>query len=262
MLLVKEARLDRGDRWYESETSSKDGMLVAVSYGRCVYWLGAGQEKIVVEKGELLLIPGGTPYYGKGVPTNIHEKYVIRFAAPSASQGIELPVLGSTRWVKAKAGAFELLLEKVKLMHDELQERLPYSEARAGALLLELLVLWNRELDRGPVASEVTRSVERMKMYIRDHYREKVTKEELGEHIRKSPNHAAATFRRVTGQTISDYLHDVRIRTALYMLDDSLLSVNDIAEFVGYADVSYFQRLFKRKTGHPPSHFKQERRQV
>lgn len=257
MLLVRDVRLDRGDRWYEPEISSKEATLVAVTYGKCVYWLGTGHEKVVVDKGELLLIPAGIPFYGKGVPTKFHEKYVVRFAPSVASELPVPPVLQAEGWMKARAGAYELFLERLKRMHGELQDRSPYADAMAGALLLELLVLWNRELDRkpaAPAAPDVVRSVERMKQYIREHYREKVTKAELGEHIGKSPNYAAALFRRVTGQTISAYLHDVRIRTAIYLLNDSQLTVSDVAEFVGYADVSYFQRLFKRITGHPPSH--------
>lgn len=262
MLLVEEMRLDRSDRWYEPEVSSNEMTLVAVSYGKCVYWLGAEHEKVIVEKGEILLIPAGVPFYGKGVPTKVHEKYVIRFCAPSASELTTLPILEHPRWVKSKLGAYEMVLERLKRMHEELQEKSPYAYAMAGALLLQLLVMWNRELDREPASPDLVRNVERMKQYIREHYREKVTKVEVGEHIGKSPNHAAMMFRRVTGQTISAYLHDVRIRTAIYLLNDSLLSVNEIADFVGYSDVSYFQRLCKRMTGYPPSHFKSERRRV
>jgi AraC family transcriptional regulator of arabinose operon len=221
-----------------------------------VYWIGVRHEKVILEKGELLLIPAGEPFYGKGVPTTIHEKYVVQFSVPPGSGAPVLPVLGCTRWKKSKAGAFDLFIERLKAVHVEWQERLPYAETMAGALLLEVLVLWSRELERGPLSSEVVRHVERMKQYIRDHYRLKVTKEELGEHIGKSPNHAATIFRRVTGQTISEYLHGVRIRNAFYLLEDSILSVSEIAEFVGYSDVTYFQRLFKRKTGHPPSHYR------
>ena len=34
----------------------------------------------------------------------------------------------------------------------------------------------------------------------------------------------------------------------------------EIAEYLGYADVSYFQRLFKRTFGQPPSYYMQDRR--
>ncbi|TLS52437.1 helix-turn-helix transcriptional regulator [Paenibacillus antri] len=260
MFVVSEVRADRGDRWYESEAPSNDMTLVAVSYGRCVYWLGAEQEKVILDKGELLLIPAGALFYGKGVPTNVHEKYVVRFSVAPAQEPYSLPVLGTARWVKSKVGAFDLVLERLKALHTELQDRIPHADAMAGALLLELLVIWNRELDRGPVASDVIRNVERMKQYILDHYREKVTKQELGEHIGKSPNHAATLFRRVTGQTISEYLHHARIRTAKYMLNESLLTLSEISDFVGYSDLSYFQRMFKRIAGHPPSFFRSARR--
>lgn len=112
-------RLDRGDGWFEPEASADGFTLVAVTYGRCVYWIGARHEKVILEKGELLLIPAGEPFYGKGVPTTIHEKYVVQFSVPPGSGPPVLPVLGCTRWKKSKAGAFDVFIERLKAVHIE-----------------------------------------------------------------------------------------------------------------------------------------------
>lgn len=84
-----------------------------------------------------------------------------------------------------------------------------------------------------------------------------MTKETLADVVGRSPNYAATIFRQVTGQTISDYTHGVRVKTAMYMLEESLLTVEDIADFLGYSDVSYFTRTFKRIAGMPPSAYAQ-----
>ncbi len=257
MLYAESMRLDQGTGWYEEEGGSGgSGKLVIATYGKCLYWIDGGKQ--LLEKGDFLYIPAGVPYYGKCIPTVFHEKYVLSIVcAPDAPAHI--PLLGSKRFVKSSPGVYELCLEKVRGACKEWQERLPYAQVRAAAAAMEVLALWSRELDRGREASVFRIHADKMKAYIAAHYREKVTKEELGACIGRSPNHAAYLFRKMTGQTISEYVHAARMRTAAYQLTESLLTVAEIAEYLGYSDVSYFQRVFKRTFGVPPSHYLKDR---
>ena len=100
--------------------------------------------------------------------------------------------------------------------------------------------------------------MDRMKSYIERHYREKITKEELGDVIGKTPI-TRGTFKSVTGQTISQYVHAQRIKRAVYLLTESRLTVQEIAVFLGYQDLSYFYRIYKRVTGTAPSDLLHER---
>jgi AraC-like DNA-binding protein len=251
MIAIDFIRLDQGMNWYEERSGAAGSFTyVAVTYGRCVYWLDG--EKLVLEKGDFLLIPAGIPYYGKSVPTMFHEKIVIGFAC-GASDSPPLPILSGKAWVRTRAGSLEWTIERLRVIVKEWAERTDYADIRASAVLLEILTLWCRELARGRMRSETQGHAERMKQYVQDHYRERITKEHLGAAIGRSANHAAALFHRATGQTISAYVHAVRMRTAVYMLEESLLTVNEIAEYLGYSDVSYFHRIYKRTYGHSPA---------
>jgi AraC family transcriptional activator of pobA len=242
---------------FGAEARSRDcWYLSLVTYGKCVYWIE--QEKVVMEKGDLLLIPGSTYFYGKSVPTLFHSKTVVKFIV-SADGAARLPLLGLAGALKWKLGRYEQALERVQALHREWSERQPYADVMAEAMLMELLTICNRERDRGVVSDHKHRYVEHMKKYVQEHYREKVTKDDLGAYVRLSPNYAATLFREVTGQTISEYVHGVRIKTALHLLVDSRLTVAEISEFLGYGDVSYFHRVFKRLTGRNPSEWMAER---
>src|SRR5690606_29919049 len=92
-----------------------------------------------------------------------------------------------------------------------------------------------------------------------EHYRTKITKDHLGDVIRKSPNYAATLFSSVTGQTISEYTHSLRIKTAMFMIKESRLTIGEISMFLGYSDVSFFNKIFKRITGKIPSEYLAER---
>ena len=53
-----------------------------------------------------------------------------------------------------------------------------------------------------------------------------------------------------------DYLTDLRIGKAKELLSGEDLSVQDVAERVGYQDLKYFSKLFKKVTGVSPSDYK------
>lgn len=250
---------DKSSNWYAEETHPHSAWtLVLVSYGKCVYWIR--DKKVVLEKGQTLLIPGGIPYYGKSVPTLMHEKYTVRFEPEQAAEA--LPLLRSGSYLCCATGKYELILERMRTMYEQWSERKSYYLAMCEALLQEVLVHMNREHDQGAVSHTLQHLVDQMKEYIQNHYREQVTKELLAEAVGRSPNHTATMFRKVTGQTISEYVHAMRIKTAVYMLRHSALTVTEIAEFVGYGDPSYFYRVFKRITGEVPTSYLSDREAV
>ena len=53
-----------------------------------------------------------------------------------------------------------------------------------------------------------------------------------------------------------DYLTELRINKSKELLCSDDLSVQDVAELVGYRDLKYFSRLFKKTTGVSPSDYK------
>jgi AraC family transcriptional regulator, transcriptional activator of pobA len=257
MVYVVSMDQHKGASWYEeADGSSGIWKLVFMSYGKCMYRLG--QEKLLLSKGDLLLLPATTPFYGKSIPTMAHEKYVVRFELRAP---LTLPMLASTTHLYWKTGKFELLQERLRALYTESTSSESYGETMCSAILMELLTVCNRELDRlrEQPASVKHRHTELMKTYIQNHYREKVTKDDLAAVIDKSPNHAAAVFRKITGQTIGEFTYMLRIKTAISLLQHSQMTVQDISDYLGFCDSSYFHRVFKRHTGQIPSFFMKER---
>lgn len=255
MITPVEVKQISGVDWYEeADNEKRSWRLSLVTYGKCVYWVNG--DKQIMEKGELLLIPAGVPYYGKSIPTVTHTQIVIQWT-DQLSTG--LSVLEREEALKHKPGCYELIRERLKVIHQQWQERTSYYVLMIEALLTEVLIYISRELDKGVITPEKHLHVERMKSYIERHYREKITKEELGDAIGKTPNYAAVLFKSVTGQTISQYVHAQRIKRAVYLLTESQLTVQEIAVFLGYQDLSYFYRIYKRVTGSAPSDLLLER---
>ena len=63
-------------------------------------------------------------------------------------------------------------------------------------------------------------------------------------------------FREATGMTPLEYVHALRLEEAKQMLETSEISIEAIANEVGYEDTSFFGRLFRRKVGVSPGEYR------
>ncbi len=68
-----------------------------------------------------------------------------------------------------------------------------------------------------------------------------------------SPYHLCWLFRRHLGMTPLGYLTHLRLTIARQFLEETELSVSEIAYLVGYSDLRYFRNLFAKRFGVPPS---------
>lgn len=95
-----------------------------------------------------------------------------------------------------------------------------------------------------------------VKRYIAAHYSEDCTVEEMAEGVSLSPNYLRRKFKEATGQTILEYLTDVRLTIAGELLRNRRLKIKDVSVQSGYENVSYFTQLFSRKYGVTPNEYK------
>jgi AraC family transcriptional regulator of adaptative response / methylphosphotriester-DNA alkyltransferase methyltransferase len=93
--------------------------------------------------------------------------------------------------------------------------------------------------------------------YIDKNYPDKLSLETLAEISHGSPYHLHRTFKRITGITPVEYIHQVRINTAKKYLLQSDRAVSDIAKMVGISNTPYFITVFKKMMGTTPAHFRQ-----
>ena len=63
-------------------------------------------------------------------------------------------------------------------------------------------------------------------------------------------------FKLAAGLALIDYVQNLRIEEAKRLLESTELAADEISAKVGYEDASFFRRLFKRRTGLPPSQYR------
>ncbi|WP_366592257.1 bifunctional transcriptional activator/DNA repair enzyme AdaA [Bacillus subtilis] len=99
--------------------------------------------------------------------------------------------------------------------------------------------------------------VEQITEYIDINYGEHLTLQILADLFHGSPYHMQRTFKRVKGQSPTEYIQHTRIKKAIEYLDDSDKQITEIADSVGIPNLAYFVTLFKQKTGYTPTEYRQ-----
>ncbi|SDI81599.1 MULTISPECIES: GlxA family transcriptional regulator [Halomonadaceae] len=69
-------------------------------------------------------------------------------------------------------------------------------------------------------------------------------------------------FKAATGMTPMEYLHTLRLEEAKQILESSAEPIEAVAEQVGYAEPSFFRRLFTRRVGLTPSQYRRRFRSM
>lgn len=93
--------------------------------------------------------------------------------------------------------------------------------------------------------------------YIRAHYLETLTLQQVADFVHVSKNYFSILFKKVTGQNFIDYVITLRIQKAKELLAGTELKVYEVAEQSGFNDVKYFSKLFKKMTGHSPVDYRE-----
>lgn len=100
-----------------------------------------------------------------------------------------------------------------------------------------------------------TRIVNKIKEIIEQRYNENISVAKISEEIYLTPNYISMIFRQESGETITEYLVNVRMEHAKRLLTTTDLKILEIAEKVGYEDPHYFSKAFKKHTGvHPKTY--------
>ncbi len=92
--------------------------------------------------------------------------------------------------------------------------------------------------------------------YINYNYQENIELKECAEKYHTSPNYIARMFKKYYGISFITYLNSLRIKKAQELLRNTDLSIKEIAYKVGYNNLNYFYKIFKRNMEVTPKDFK------
>lgn len=105
------------------------------------------------------------------------------------------------------------------------------------------------------------KSLDRLKgllKYVETNYQEKISIADAARICNFSQSHFMKFFKASMGVSFTDYLNDYRITMASRLLTSSSDTVVNIATETGFDNLSYFNRVFKRKYQCTPTEFRRQ----
>ena len=131
-----------------------------------------------------------------------------------------------------------------------------YELAIKGALLRFLSILIGQHGTLLPADTTDTRRLKAVLQLIEAEYATPLRIEDAAEACGCSQSHFMRWFKKMTGQGFTAYLNDHRLNLAAELLRITDATVLDIAGRVGFDNLSYFNRLFKRRYGMTPREYR------
>ena len=133
------------------------------------------------------------------------------------------------------------------------------------ASLLQIMLLAHRHIDDEIEATDGQESIKHKMVseiaaYINNNFNREITLAEISERFFISPCYFSRTFKSITGISFSEYLSGVRIKEAERLLAKTEMSVSEIAEAVGFNNITHFGRCFKSTAGMTPLAYRRTRR--
>ena len=92
--------------------------------------------------------------------------------------------------------------------------------------------------------------------FINTNYHEPITLAEIAKELNFSLSYLSKAFKADTGIGFNEYLQKTRIEKSCHLLCSTDLKIIEISQMVGYADLCFFNRIFKKHLGQTPSEFR------
>lgn len=92
--------------------------------------------------------------------------------------------------------------------------------------------------------------------YIDSHLTLSLSLDQIAGEIPINPSYLSRTFKKETGQALTEYINQARVEKAKELLSDGSSLSYEAAEQAGFHDPAYFSSIFKKYTGMSPKEYK------
>ncbi|MCM3701594.1 helix-turn-helix domain-containing protein [Paenibacillus macerans] len=232
-------------------------VLIGVAGGKAA--LSIGDQTFELAEGAVLLLPAGAhaalvtdslgPLHAYKLSIGISEQTLSQYGG-SMIRGGELIDGKNVRFFPNEPGIVGMLEELYLYRSPAYEVRHVQNQMVFYRIIFELLSRTGRapsDLDNGQP------SLERSIAYMENHFKDKITREQLAAMAGVSSSHYSILFKRFAGFSPQEYLSRLRVHRAAELLIGGSGTLREIAQKVGYKDEFYLSRRFKRQTGVSPT---------
>lgn len=111
-------------------------------------------------------------------------------------------------------------------------------------------------INRFIINSDKTPLIKDICIYVVSNIEKDINITRISETLFLTKNHIGDVFKQETGMTVGEYITMIKIEKAKQLLTQGFLKNYEISQNLGYKDVEYFGKLFKKNTGFSPMEFR------
>lgn len=116
--------------------------------------------------------------------------------------------------------------------------------------------LFNKEIKTAQTQISHNPYINEAKNYIAKHIYEKIRLEDLASEVNLTSNYLSNIFKQETGETLSHYILNEKVKKACNLLKYSNVSISAIAEYIQITPQNYFTKVFRKFTGITPAKYR------
>ena len=145
----------------------------------------------------------------------------------------------------SNSGRFDIqwLFKLMERIDAASHQNAPYNELQY--LFLKLLLSLISKAEKNPMA-------EQMSKYVEENIEKIVSLDDICKAFHYSKNYVIRIFNKEFGISPVQYINEMKLRRAMYLLETTSKPIGEIATVCGYADYAYFYKRFTRKVGTSP----------
>lgn len=98
-------------------------------------------------------------------------------------------------------------------------------------------------------------TIVRAQQYIIDNISRPISLDEVAKNAFISPSYLSSLFKKVTKVSLVDYINIMKVKRAKALMNEGERKIFSIAESLGYENIYYFSKVFKKVTGETPSQY-------
>ncbi|MDN8589204.1 AraC family transcriptional regulator [Paenibacillus sp. 11B] len=221
-------------------------------------WLKIGNQEYYPTPGQLFLMPEGIRQSYSAISDRPFLKYWCHFSAKVGGlnlfQILRLPHFCAPADPRLVQETFNSILTYARSGE-------VYAHMMAKSKLMELLSYYVMNLDLNQISYVNAPVMEKMSAilaYIESNVEQNITVQDLAQIAYMHPNYFIRFFKQQLGVPPIHYITSRKIDKAKELLTSTSNTVTAIAEYLGFSDLYYFSRQFKKHTGLNPTEYRRQ----
>lgn len=233
-------------------------------------------KQYMIKKEDILLIPPGFEHTNKCVTADSMTYFCAHFDIDEPA--LRMKIMKNSDWIyqpdSPNHGRLRACLQRWLNILDDPDITGSKAKLRAQVVLFELLEVL---IDIEPLDTEIrshqsmttAKYAKEIAEAIKWSFKQKCIQkdEDTSIHIQPiiaslgiSPNYGLEVFQKIYRMSPREYLSSLKLQEAKMLLQQPEISINEIANRLGYKNLAHFSRQFKRWTGSNPTEFRKKPR--